>query len=448
MQGDPHKGTRCHKIRDFFTIRENSVIIKNMRIIISSDIYYPTINGVAAFSRSLAAGLHKRGHEVLVLAPSITGKFGMEKDEEFGFSVARLSSFKLPLYPDQIHEVPEARAFWKIRLPQVVYRNGLHVSKGSYAEISEVLDDFRPDIIHDQTPGPVALRVFQYAKRHDIPLVSTDHAYPDNLTQQLRLPKLAKRPLNKLMNEYFISFLNRSAYATMPTEQAIEDLIPKNRKRFKVKVEALSNGIDLSCFFPGQPVSDIYERYDLPGDGLNILFVGRVDPEKSLDVLLKAFVQISGTVPEAHLTVVGDGTARPRLEQMAYRAGLSRRVHFTGRVIGKDLPQIYRAADVFAITSKTETQSIVLLEAMASGLPCVAVRAGAIPELVRNGENGFLCEADDSRSVADALRMILTNENRRKEMGEASLQKVRKHDVSHTLNRIEEIYHLVLDSRN
>ena len=419
-----------------------------MKIVISSDVHYPMINGVAAFSRNLAAGLHRRGHDVLVLAPSITGKFEIEEDEEYGFTVARLSSFKMPLYPDQINKVPEAKDFWGLKIPRLIYKNGLHVSIAKDTEIRKVLDEFEPDIIHDQTPGPVALAVFRYAKRRKIPLVSTDHAYPDNLTQQLKLPKIAKQPINKLMNQYFISFLRRSEYATMPTEQAISDLIPKNRKHFKVPVEALSNGIDLSRFAPGRANKEIYMQYELAEKKPTVIYVGRVDPEKSLHILVKAFVEVVGKIPEAQLVIVGDGTARPKLEEIAKKNHIDTNVHFTGRVIGSDLPQLYRTGNVFAITSKTETQSIVLMEAMATGLPCVAVKAGAIPELVKNNKNGYLCEADDVEAVANGIIKILNNEERHKKMSKASLELVKKHDISYTLTRMEEIYHKVLDARN
>lgn len=353
----------------------------------------------------------------------------------------------MPLYPDQINKVPEAKEWLGIKIPQIVYKNGLHVSLAPYFEIRKTLNEFKPDIIHNQTPGPVALSLFRYAKLHNIPLVSTDHAYPDNLTQQLKLPKIAKEPLNILMNQYFISFLKRSEYATMPTEQAIADLIPKNRKHFKVPVEALSNGIDLSRFSAGDVNEQIYKKYKLPKNEPTVLYVGRVDPEKSIEILLEAFIQLADDVPKAHLVIVGDGTAKPKLEKMAKNAGLSERIHFTGRVIGDDLPQIYRTAKLFAITSKTETQSIVLLEAMATGLPCVAVKAGAIPELVKTGENGFLCEADDVDAVANGIKTILTDSKKRQEMSAASTRKVKKHDINYTLTRIEEIYQSVLDAR-
>ena len=418
-----------------------------MKIVISTDLYYPMINGVAVFSRNLAAGLKKRGHDVMVLAPSITGKFKIEKDPEFGFTVVRLKSVKIHLYPDQINKVPEAKDFLGVKLPKVYYKNGLNASLNCYRTVKRILDDFQPDIIHDQTPGPVALAVFRYAKKRDIPLVSTDHAYPDNLTQQLKLPHVAKKPINSMMNKYFVSFLKRSEYATMPTEQAVADLIPQKRKPFKVPVEALSNGIDLSRFAKGRANKEIYDEYKIPKNKPIVLYIGRVDPEKSLDILMKAFIKAHEKVPDAHLVVVGDGSARSKLEGIIEKAGLNKNAHFLGRVVGDNLPQLYRTGTVFAITSKTETQSIVLMEAMASGLPCIAVDAGAVHELVKNNKNGYLVEADDITAVANSLVKILTNKERQAKMSEESVARAAKHDISHTLTRMEEIYTQVLENR-
>lgn len=418
-----------------------------MKIVISTDVYYPMINGVAVFSRNLAAGLKKRGHQVMVLAPSITGRFGVEKDEDYGFTVVRLKSKRMYLYPDQIEKVPKDKKVLGVKVPQLVYKNGLHVSYNPYLDIKRVLDDFKPDIIHDQTPGPLALAVFRYAKKRNIPIVSTDHAYPDNLTQQVKLPELAKKPINAAMNAYFMSFLRRSEYATMPTEQAIADLVPKNRRFFKVPVEALSNGIDLSRFAKGRANSEIYEKYDIPKKAPIVLYVGRVDPEKSLDVLMNAFARVIQKIPEAHIVIVGDGTAREKLEKIAAKNGFADHTHFTGRVVGDDLPQLYRTGTMFAITSKTETQSIVLMEAMASGLPAVAVKAGAVPELVQHGKNGYIYEPDDEESVARGITRILSDSELREKMSNEAVKRITKHDISHTLTRMEEIYNIVLDNR-
>ena len=418
-----------------------------MKIVISTDLYYPMINGVAQFSRNLAGGLKKRGHDVVVLAPSITGDYEVERDKEYGFKVVRLSSRKMYFYPDQINDIPEAKEFMGVKMPQILYKNGLHVSFNAGSEIRSFLDGFEPDIIHDQTPGPVALSVFRYAKKRDIPLVSTDHAYPDNFTSQLHLPWIVKKPIDSVMNKYFVSFLKRSEYGTMPTSQAVSDLIPKKRKRFKVPVEALSNGIDLSRFSPGKPDDEIYEKFGISKTKPTVLYVGRIDPEKSLDVLIRAFALVLKRVPNAQLVMVGDGASRNDLEDLAEKEGIANSVHFLGRIIGDDLPKIYRIGKVFAITSKTETQSIVIMEAMASGLPVIAVRAGAIPELVWNNKNGFLCTPDDSAVIARNLIKILKNTPLQKKFSKTSLENIKKHDISYTLTRFEEIYKTVLENR-
>lgn len=415
-----------------------------MKIVISTDLYYPMINGVAVFSRNLAAGLTKRGHQVIVLAPSITGDFSAEKDPEYGFTTLRLSSVRMPFYPDQIEKIPEAKEIFGKKIPRIAYKNGLHVSFYPYPEIKRELDAFQPDLIHDQTPGPVALAVFRYAKRRNIPLVATGHAYPDNFTSQIKLPTMAKKPIDSVVRTYFASFLKKSEYATMPTELAIADLIPKNRKKFKVPVEALSNGIDFSRFSPGKAKPEIYTKYNIPKNRPTVLYIGRVDPEKSLSVLVQAFSLTLKKIPEAQLVIVGDGSDKQKLEQLSRELNIDNHVIFTGRVVGDDLPELYKIGTVFGISSTTETQSIVLMEAMASGLPAVAVKAGAIGELVKNAKNGYLCEPSDDKAIARGLTKILESKDLQKSMSKMSIKLIKKHDINYTLTRMEQIYQAVL----
>lgn len=419
-----------------------------MKIVISTDVYYPMINGVAVFSKNLATGLKKRGHQVMVLAPSISGKFSVEKDPDYNFTIVRLKSTRMYLYPDQIEKIPNDKKVLGIKMPQLLYKNGLHVSYNPYSDIRRVLEDFKPDIIHNQTSGPLALAIFRYAKKRNIPIVMTDHTYPDNLTQQVKLPKFAKKPINAAMNAYFMSFLRRSEYATLPTKQAITDLLPKNHHSFKVPVEALSNGIDLSRFTKGPASEEIYKKYAIPKNVPIILYVGRIDPEKSLDILVNSFKKLIKEASKAHLVMVGDGTAREKLEKMIKRKKLDSQTHFIGRVIGDDLSQIYRTGTVFVITSKTETQSIVLMEAMASGLPAIAVNAGAVTELVKDGENGFIFEPDDTAGIASGINAIISNKELREKMSKNALKMIAKHDINYTLSRFEKIYNNVLRSRS
>ncbi len=409
-----------------------------MRIAITSDLYYPMTNGVAVFAHNLAKGLAKQGHEVLVLCPSFTGRQHREKRE--GVTTFYLRSIRFPFYPDQINEVPEGKEFLGMPLPRLAYRHGLWITVDPYPTMKKVLNRFRPDVIHNQTAEMIAFAARRYAKKYDVPMVSTGHAYPDNITSQLKILKPIKRPLDAILRTYMASFLKHSEYATMPTEMAIDDLVPKKRKHFKVPVEPLSNGVDLAKFGPGKAPDRIYRKYHLPKDRPLVLYVGRVDPEKSLSNVVSAFAGVLDVIPEAKLVIVGDGTDRRHLQDLAQALGIEKSVYFPGRIYPPDIMEVYRAATLFATASETETQGIVLIEAAATGLPLVAVDAGAVRELCQHKRNGILCHPGDVAEMTDAMMKLLKNPELCERYGKESLEVAKMHDLNRTLQRFVEIY--------
>lgn len=416
-----------------------------MKIAICSDAYYPMTNGVAVFTTNLAKGLKKLGHDVIVISPSFTGKKHTRTDE-VGVTNYFLTAKRFRLYPDQIHDIPDKKEVFGLKMPRLTYKNGLWLSTRPRREIKKILKNFKPDIIHLQTAGPVGLGVMSYVKKTNTPLISTGHSYPDNFTSQFKLLRPIKRPVNTVVRHYLNSFLKDAEYATMPTELAIEELIPKNRKHFKVPVEALSNGVDLSAFKPGKPDKKILEKYHLDVNPYRILYIGRIDPEKSIEIVLKAFREVSEKIPDAEFVLVGDGADKARLEKMVEQLDLEDKVRFLGRVLPPDLYELYRTGVVFATASETETQGIVLIEAAATGLPLVAVDAGAIKEICQNGKNGYLCQPGDVEGIAKSLFKILGNPEKRKEMSKTSLNIAKTHDLNHTLKRFEEIYCDIIES--
>ncbi len=409
-----------------------------MRIAITSDLYYPMTNGVAVFAHNLAKGLAKQGHEVLVICPSFTGKKHRSKKD--GVVTVSMRSIRFPFYPDQINEVPTGKEILGVPLPRLAYRHGIWITVDPYPELKKTLNKFHPDVIHNQTAEMIAIAAQRYAKKYNIPMVSTGHAYPDNLTSQVKLLKPIKRPLDAILRTYMASFLKHSEYATMPTEMAIEDLVPKNRRRFNVTVEPLSNGVDLSKFTAGKPKAKVLKRFHLEKDVPRVLYVGRIDPEKSIGQVVTAFANVLDKVPNAELVIVGDGTDRRNLVDLAQALGISKSVRFLGRVMPPDVIDIYRSATVFATASETETQGIVLIEAAATGLPLVAVDAGAVRELCQHKKNGILCPPRDPEAIAKALIKILQNPELQEKYGNASLEIAKKHDLNRTLKRFVEIY--------
>ena len=417
-----------------------------MKIAIASAVYYPMINGVAVFSHNLATGLAGRGNEVLVICPSQTGKNHVEMQD--GVKVCYLKSVQAKVYPDQIHEIPKKR--------RLFYKHGFRVSVFPQKEVANILSEFCPDVVHVQVSDPIGLSVVGYARRHGIPVVTTEHNQPEVLTEPLHVPRLVKKPVNALLSAYFRNRQSKSDFVTMPTKQAIENLIYAKKEEFKVPVAAVSNGVDLSHFKPGKANKTIYKKYDVPEGRPIVLYVGRVDPEKNVGTVLSAFQSVLEKVPDALLVIVGDGVDLTRLRKEASKLGISKSVKFLGKVLAPDLYEIYKMGDVFVTASEIETQGIVLIEAAASGLPLVAVNAGAVREICVNNENGFLIEinkksksmiSDVKSMISDAVSMILKDEKMRERFSVNSVKFAGEHDFEKTLDKFMNIYQRVLNNK-
>ncbi len=413
-----------------------------MRIVIATAVYYPQINGVAVFSHNLAMGLSKRGHEVLVLCPSQTGKnYSRTKD---GVKINYLKSVDVRVYPDQINAVPPKKKILGMELPHLFYKKGLKVSIFPVSEIRRALDKFHPDVVHVQVSDPIGLSVVSYARKKHIPIVTTEHNQPEVITEPLKVPGVIKKPVNALLSSYFRNRQSKSDFVTMPTEQAIRNLLKKHT--LGIPVAAISNGVDLTNFKPGKVRSDIYEKYGISREAPIVLYVGRVDPEKQVGTVISAFKKARSFVPNAEMVIVGDGVDKLRLERRVEDLGLGRKVKFLGRVLPPDLYELYKIGTVFATASEIETQGIVLIEAAATGLPLVAVNKGAVSEVCVTGENGFLCEPGNIDEIAKAMVKILSDTDLQKKFSNNSIKIAKKHDFESTLDKFINIYqHLIHD---
>ena len=413
-----------------------------MRIAIATAVYYPMINGVAVFSHNLAVGLAKRGHEGLVVCPSQTGKNYTRTID--GVKTIYLKSVQAKVYPDQIHPVPKKKKVFGVEVPHFWYKHSFRVSVFPSAEIKKAFDEFQPEVVHVQVSDPIGLSVASYARKNHIPVVTTEHNQPEVLTDPLKVPRLIKKPVNVLLSSYFRNRQAKSDFVTMPTMQAIENLILSSNKDFPVPVAAVSNGVDLSDFKPGKASSEIYKKYKILKDKKIVLYVGRVDPEKKVGLVIEAFNKACAKVHNIQMVIVGDGVDKLRLEKMVFGMGLNDRIQFLGRVLPPDLHELYRVGDVFATASEIETQGIVLIEAAASGLPLIAVNAGAVSEVCINNKNGFLCQPGDVYGISEAMIKILGNDAMRKKFGEESVKIATEHDFEKTLDKFINIYKKVI----
>lgn len=409
-----------------------------MKIVIATAVYYPQINGVAVFSHNLACGLVRRGHEVMVICPSRTGKNHIEVQD--GVKVCYLRSIDAKVYPDQIHDVPEKMKVLGVKVPRLIYRHGLRVSVFPQLEVKKALDEFRPDVVHVQVSDPIGLSVVSYARRRGIPVVTTEHNQPEVITEPLKVPSLVRKGANVVLAAYFRNRQSKSDFVTMPTEQAIRELIGEGVE-FPVPVAAVSNGVDLSHFKPGRVRAELYDKYGIDAGIPVVLYVGRVDPEKKVEVVVKAFKEARKVVPKMQLVVVGDGVDRVRLEG---KYGATDGVKFLGKVLPPDLYELYKMGSVFVTASEIETQGIVLIEAAASGLPLIAVDKGAVSEVCLNGENGYLCKPGSVEEISEAIAKIMSDDKLREKFARRSVEVAHEHDFEKTLDKFINIYQKVV----
>ena len=408
-----------------------------MRIVIATAVYYPMINGVAVFSHNLAVGLAARGHDVAVICPSQTGK--SYKRVVDGVETYYLKSVQAKVYPDQIHAVPKKK--------RLFYKHGFRISVFPAPEVRKIMDEFKPDVVHVQVSDPIGLSVVSYARKHDIPVVTTEHNQPEVLTEPLKMPKPVKKPVDVALTAYFMNRQNKSDFVTMPTEKAIRYFTIEKGKEIRVPVAAVSNGVDLSCFKPGRAPAEIYQKYGIPEDKLIVLYVGRVDPEKNVGLVVDAFSRLKNE--SAFLLIVGDGVDKVRLMKKVSNMGIDGRVKFLGKVLPPDLYELYKVGSVFATASTIETQGIVLIEAAACGLPLIAVDAGAVSEVCVDSENGYLCEPGNVPEISAAMEKILGDAELRDRFSKKSIEIAREHDFERTLDKFINIYnHVIKTNKN
>ncbi|MDA0637867.1 glycosyltransferase [Nonomuraea sp. MCN248] len=377
------------------------------RIMISTDTYPPDVNGTAYFTHRLAAGLAERGNEVHVVCQSDHGPAAADVVD--GVIVHRLRSAPLLVHPTMRVAVP--------------------------ARLDRLMAAIDPDVLHTQGHFVVGRAALAAARRRGVPVVATNHFMPDNLFQFGRVPERLRRGAGRLAWRDFGRVYRKADRVTTPTPLAATLLAEQG---FGREVEAVSCGIDLTRFHPhAEPKAWARKLLGLP-DRPTVLFVGRLDEEKRLADLVRAMPYVLNDL-DAQLALVGRGNRREELERLADRIGVAGNVSFLGFVADEKMPQAYAAADVFAMPSVAELQSIATLEAMATGLPVVLADAMALPHLV-NGDNGYLFPPGDVTALARHLTAVLADGDLRERLGLASRALALSHDHRTSLARFEQIY--------
>jgi glycosyltransferase involved in cell wall biosynthesis len=379
-----------------------------MRIVIVTEQYLPMLGGVATVTQNLSQDLAAAGHQVWIVAPS-EGHHS-EYTEYGNVRVRRFASFEWPTY------------------------NGLRIAFPPVTPLRRLLRDIRPDVIHIHSPIVLGnLAQLLGASRH-VPVIATNHYMPINMAPALSGDPLLGKSFESLAYSYLVGFYNRCDFVTAPTATALDLL---KRHGLRAPSRPISNGIDLQRFSIKPRDEALRRRLGLPSDRPIILYIGRLSEEKRVSVLLDAMAQVH---EPAHLAIGGAGPAYEALAQQAVALGIERRVTLLGRVPDEELVPLYRLGDVFAMPSVAELQSVAALEALAVGLPVVAADAGALPELIHDGENGFLFASDDSSSLAEHLTRLVSDGDLRRQMLPRCVASAAQHDRQLVLQEWQHLY--------
>lgn len=385
-----------------------------MKVLIASDTFYPHVNGASYFTQRLAAALTQRGHEVGVIAPSQT----IRNDTAMRGNV---HIFGVRSYP--VFIVPKFRFV----LPWVISRR-----------IEAVIEEFQPDIVHIQMHFPVSRTALRIAQRRGIPVVATNHFMPDNITHYLHLPGPVTRGINRAMWRDASGVLEKAQAISAPTRTSVDLMQPQISK----KMQVISNGIDRARFRPENDPAPARERYQLP-DAPILLFVGRLDKEKNVDIALRAVARALRDT-DLHFVIAGHGAESAKLKALARKLGIEQKVTFAGFVPDALLPSLYAAADCFVIAGIAELQCIVAMEAMATGLPVLGARAVALPELIEQGQNGYLFEPGDVGELSRRIVELFNDKELRERMGKRSREIIANHDIDTVMERFEEFYRIAM----
>lgn len=379
-----------------------------MRILIGADTFAPDINGSASFTKRLAVSLKKRGHDVHIVAPSATGpaSSGPEVHDGVELTVHRLLSWRWYPHP-----------WLRFALPWRAKPNG-----------KRLVDLVKPDVVHFQSHIITGMGLAPAAKAKGIRLIGTNHSMAENIAQHVTiLPGPLLRWLIRTQWQAATDVYGMADVVTTPTKRSSDYFEQMTGLK---GVHSISNGLDATQYVPS------YE----PRTGNRIIFVGRLDEEKSIHELIQAAARLDESLG-AHVEIIGDGEDRHRLERMARDLGIADRVTFHGRIDDEKLKDILTNGAVFAMPSRAELQCIAAMEAMASALPVVAANAMALPHLVHPGENGYLYDPGNVAEFARHLTTVLTaSPAEYTAMKKASEKIVAKHSLEATTDVFEALY--------
>lgn len=390
--------------------------MKKLRILLSNETYPPHLSGAAKFTERLAKGLATHGHEVAVIAPGI--KFKDEIEEKDNVKIFRMRTILLR----SIH--PYFRKVCPV---------------GINERIGRIIQDFSPEIIHIQNHFTLGKACLRQAKKLNIPIMGTNHFMPENLLEYL--PGILQSKASNLMWRGFLKIYNRLDYVTAPTNVAVD---MAKKVGLEVEISAISNGIDLQEFKKSTIKDAIFRKFKLDRKLFTFIFVGRLEKDKNVGMTLES-AKIALQKNSFQIVIAGKGRAENELKAASRKLALEDKIIFTGEVSDGDLKQLLSLSNAYIASGTAELQGIAVMEAMAHSLPILAVNAVALPELVKDGINGFLFNCNKQDLAEKMSKMLSLDKKELAAMGQRSLALIQDHTQEETLRQFETLYEKLIN---
>ncbi len=382
-----------------------------MRIVMMTNTYFPHVGGVARSVTGFSEGLRNSGHQVMVVAPE---------------------------FPDMPEEEVNV-----VRIPAIQRFNGSDFSVRLPVPgfLDEPLEEFSPEIIHSHHPFLVGDTAVRVASDKGLPLVFTHHTLYEQYTHYVNEQSEA---LKLFVMDLSTGYANLCDRVVAPS-QSIADLLVK--RGVTTPITVVPTGIDLQRFKPSDRVS-FRRAQGIPPEAFLVGHVGRLAQEKNLAFLTETVAAFLQKNPEAWFILVGQGPLEPELRGILSNRGVSERIRFLGVLGGDELAEAYGCMDVFAFTSHSETQGMVLAEAMACGVPVVGLDASGVREVIRDYENGRLLKRQDGEDFIAALEWVGSqDEEGGSRLREGALATARDFSQESSVKKIVGVYNQALEFR-
>lgn len=395
-----------------------------MRVLYCTDTWPPQVNGVSVVTALSVDGLRARGWETHVIAPRYPDAESAAPDTTHGPHAPHAPATSRAAHPVETHGL----GITSISSAPLPAYSDVRLAAPDIAGISDAIARFRPDLVHCATEFVIGRLGQLAAQRAGIPVVTSFHTDFGRYAAAYGVPWLAGS-----VRRYLGRFHARALRTYTPSIASRDEV----RRLGARDVELWGRGVDTRVFTPERRSAELRRWLGLNG-AFTVLYVGRLAPEKSVDMVLDGFTRAAAARPDLSLRLVIAGAGPSERQLRAHANAETTWLGYLDRTT--DLPALYASADCFAFASTTETLGLVVLEAMASGLPVVAVPAGGVNDHLRDRVNGLAVPPMDAAGFAAAIVALADDGVLRERLVKGALITARALDWSRELDRLDESY--------